>query len=243
MVGHPKWPAGLAYVDLFAGPGVCELEDSRRRMPGSTLIAAHAPKPFTAILASELDGQLADALEMRLSRTRASAVAKVFRGNCNERVDDIVKHIPPRALTLAFVDPEAINVDFETVHKLARCGQVDLLILFADRMDLVRNVDLYAKQQASALDRMMGPKSEWRDQWKNLHNRSAENICRLFADEYKHQLQDQMGYRVFGEKVMKSPKGPLYRLIFASKNPKGLEFWDKVTRTDRAGQTDLPFGP
>ena len=21
MVGHPKWPAGLVYVDLFAGPG------------------------------------------------------------------------------------------------------------------------------------------------------------------------------------------------------------------------------
>ena len=61
MVGHPKWPAGLAYVDLFAGPGICKLRESGRRVPGSTLIAANAPKPFGVILAIELDPELAAA--------------------------------------------------------------------------------------------------------------------------------------------------------------------------------------
>ena len=50
MVGHPKWPEGLVYVDLFGGPGVCVLSGSRRRIPGSPLIAAHSPKPFQKIL-------------------------------------------------------------------------------------------------------------------------------------------------------------------------------------------------
>jgi len=238
MVGHPMWPAGLAYVDLFGGPGICAV-DGGRRIPGSTLIAAHAPKPFTAILASELDNQLATALEDRLSRSPSAGASKVFRGNCNDRIADIVKCIPHRALTLAFIDPESLNVDFQTVRKLSQCGQVDLLILFADRIDLVRNVDLYERQKHSNLDRLMGPDSQWRARWAALANRSAGNICRLFADEYKEQLERHLGYRVFGEKVMQSAKGPLYRLIFASKNAKGLEFWDKVTQKDRSGQHDL----
>lgn len=28
-VGHPKWQAGLIYVDLFAGPGVCMIKGSK----------------------------------------------------------------------------------------------------------------------------------------------------------------------------------------------------------------------
>jgi three-Cys-motif partner protein len=241
MVGHPKWPAGLAYVDLFAGPGVCRLRESGRRIPGSTLIAAHAPKPFQAILAAELNLDLANALSTRLQNTPAAAIAKVFAGNCNDSIDQMVQHVPKRSLTLGFIDPEAMNIDFETVEKLSECGQVDLLILFADRMDLVRNVDRYEAEQSSALDRMMGPHSHWRELWALLANRSADNICKLFVGEYKSQLADRLGYRAFGEKVMASQNGPIYRLIFASKNEKGLEFWDKVTQRDRDGQMGFTF--
>jgi three-Cys-motif partner protein len=239
MDGHPKWPAGLAYVDLFAGPGVCEYEGTGRRVPGSALIAANAPKPFSAILAAELNPVLASALETRLRRTGVGHAVKVFTGDCNQCIDQIIPHIPKRALTLAFVDPENLNVDFQTIEKLSKCGQVDLLILFADRMDLVRNVDLYERQNPSVLDRMMGPGSTWRALWSALSNRTPENICRLFVDEYTRQLKRLLGYIVFREKVMQSPKGPLYRIIFASKNKKGGEFWEKVTKKDRGGQMDM----
>jgi three-Cys-motif partner protein len=241
MVGHSKWRAGLAYIDLFAGPGVCKVKRTNQRIPGSTLIAANAPKPFRMILASELDASLAAALRRRLTRTNSATTSLVFEGDCNARIADMVKHVPRRALTLAFIDPEDLRIDFSTVQTLASCGQVDLLILFADRMDIVRNVDLYEKQSESVLDRMLGPGSSWRERWKDLHNRSAENICRFFADEYKAQLRDRLGYRVFGEKIMRSAKGPLYRIIFASKNPKGLEFWETVTRKERGGQMELGF--
>jgi three-Cys-motif partner protein len=155
---------------------------------------------------------------------------------CHHRtgIGQVVKGIPDRALTLAFVDPENLNVNFETMTTLSGCGQVDLLILFADRMDLVRNVDHYEAVRPSVLDRMMGPNSRWRELWAKLMNRTPENICKLFADEYQSQLRDVLGYRVFGEHI-----GPLYRLIFASKNEKGLEFWNKVTRTARSGQRRL----
>jgi len=34
MVGRAKWPAELAYVDLFAGAGVCTLKETGKRIPG-----------------------------------------------------------------------------------------------------------------------------------------------------------------------------------------------------------------
>jgi len=206
------------------------------------LIAANAPKPFNAVLAAEREPDLADALAERLRRTPAGPVAKVFAGDCNNSIDRIIEHIPKRALTLGFIDPESMSVDFATVRKLSECGQVDLLILFADRMDLVRNVDRYVAEQPSTLDRMMGQHSRWRELWAQQINRSADNICQLFVKEYKSQLGNQLGYRVFGEKTMNNANGPIYRLIFASKNAKGLEFWDKVTQRDRGGQLGFGFG-
>ena len=239
MVGHQKWPAGLAYVDFFGGPGICLVETTNKRVPGSALIAANAPKPFQSLLVSELDPGLAMALRTRLSQSPAAPSARVFEGDCNDRVHDIVKQIPPRALTLAFVDPENLRIDFSTVQTLASAGQVDLLVLFADRMDIVRNVDLYERQPNSVLDRMLGPHSEWRKAWQQLQNRTAENISDFFATEYKERLRRRLGYSVFGDKVIRTQRGPLYRLIFASKNRKGLEFWNKVTKKDRGGQTEM----
>jgi three-Cys-motif partner protein len=196
---------------------------------------------FSAILASELDPNLASALDARLKQTPARSIAKVFAGDCNKAIDDIVTAIPKRALTLGFVDPEAMNVEFETIRKLANCGRVDLLILFADRMDLVRNVDRYEAQNPSVLDRMMEPASSWRELWKKLDNRSPENICELFVNEFKAQLRLHLGYQVFGEEIMRNSNGPLYRLIFASKHPRGLDFWNKITQKDRGGQMNLGF--
>ena len=54
----------------------------------------------------------------------------------------------------------------------------------------------------------------------------------------KAQLKRQLGYTVFGEMPMPR-KGPIYRLIYASKHERGLEFWDKVTRKELGGQMDL----
>jgi three-Cys-motif partner protein len=175
MVGHPKWPEGLVY-DLFAGPGVCQIPASGRRFPGSPLIAAHAPKAFRSILLCELDLANADALDKRLSLSPAAGRQRIFRGNCNDRIKDITNAIPSGALTLAFIDPEGLHVWFDTIATLSRSGRVDLLILFADRMDIVRNVDMYFGQTNSNLDRMFGAGSNWRQQWGQLANRTPENI-------------------------------------------------------------------
>jgi three-Cys-motif partner protein len=237
MVGSPKWLEGLVYVDLFAGPGVCVLSESQRRIPGSPLIAAHAPKPFRKILVCERDPVLADACLRRLQATEARKHCQVFVGDCNDHIDDIVRAIPKGTLTLAFIDPTGLHASFETVAKLAHCGRVDMLILFADGHDIVRNVKLYEEQgDNSNLDRFLGPDSRWREHWHNLASRTAPSVRDMFADLYKKQLQNHLHYKVFGEETMKFRGRAIYRLIYASKHELGLEFWEKISRKSSSGQ-------
>ncbi|OHB65895.1 MAG: hypothetical protein A2V70_10600 [Planctomycetes bacterium RBG_13_63_9] len=240
MVGHRAWPAGLVYVDLFAGPGICTLRGSGKRIPGSALIAANAPKPFERILLCEKDPGFACACEQRVKTIVDPDRFQVFVGDCNDRVGRLSTEIPDQALTLAFIDPTGLHAHFETIRTLSQRGAVDLLILFADNHDIVRNVNLYEEQGSeSNLDQVLGPESNWRDDWQRLTNRSRENICQMFASAYKRQLESKLGYKEFGEETMRCASRPLYRLIYASKHERGLDFWQKITKKDAGGQMRL----
>jgi three-Cys-motif partner protein len=240
MVGKPQWRAGLVYVDLFGGPGVLRLKNSGRRIPGSPLIAAHAPKPFHRILVCEKDKELADACSSRLACSPASGRFDVIIGDCNDAIHELVKHIPDRALTLAFVDPTGLHARFKTIETLSKYGRVDLLVLFADAYDIVRNLDRYTKQPDSPLDLALGEGSEWRQKLKELQIRSRHKLRKLFADIYRNQLR-KLGYAQFGERTFGSytRKLPLYRVIYASKHERGLEFWQKVTSKEADQQGRL----
>jgi three-Cys-motif partner protein len=239
MVGKRAWAAGLVYVDLFAGPAICEIKNSHRRIPGSVLIAANAPKPFSKIIACELDPTMADACEQRLKQSSTESMFKVLQGDCNKLISRVIEEIPDRALTLAFIDPEGLDAQFDTISALTTNRRVDLVVLFADAYDIVRNVELYMNDPKSKLDLTLGPESRWRDLWKALGNQNGTNTREMFAKIYMNQLHRHLGYDQFDQHVIKSDHGPLYRLIYASKSPTGLNFWDTATAKDEKGQMDL----
>lgn len=241
MGSNPKWSGGLVYVDLFGGPGVCKVRESDKRIPGSPLLAAWAPKPFRKILICEKEIELAHALNARLASINVANRADVIVGDCNSVISLLVEKIPDRALTLSFVDPEGLHVHFDTLRTLTMNRQVDLAVLFADRMDIVRNVNLYASQLDSNLDRFLGPGSNWREQWRNLANQDAEHTCQLFGDIFKGQLKRELGLREFSDQVYKSARSALYRIIYASRHPLGLKFWNEISKIDRGGQRTLGF--
>jgi three-Cys-motif partner protein len=239
MVDKPQWSAGLVYVDLFGGPGVLRLRNSGRRIPGSPLIAAHAPQPFRRILVCELNPDSAEACARRLASSPASDRFEVFEGDCNVAIHEMVKQVPDRALTLAFVDPTGLQTHFKTIEVLANRGRVDLLILFADAYDIVRNLDRYVTQSDSPLDLALGRGSDWRQKLDQSATRSRPSLRKLFAGVFRDQLR-KLGYIQFGERTFHSyiRKLPLYRVIYASKHERGLEFWEKVTgkEADQQGQ-------
>lgn len=238
----PKWPAGVTYVDLFAGPGICVDRLSGERFPGSPLIAANAPKPFSKILLCELDLEMAEACEVRMRASVAANRYILFRGDCNEKIGQLVDEIPSSSLVLAFLDPTGLHVHLETVIKLAAHGPVDLLILFPDAIDVIRNADAYYFDQPdSNLDKVLGVDSNWRERKASMLSPDAASIRRLFTKIYQDQLSTKAGYNDFGELVINGDKGPLYRLIYATKHSRGLDFWDKSVRKEFGGQGRLQF--
>jgi len=238
MVGKPQWSAGVVYVDLFGGPGICTLRESGRRIPGSALLAAWAPKPFDRILICEMDSKTAEVCRQRMESAGASERTTFFVGDCNQEIHRINAQIPNRSLTLAFIDPEGLHAHFDTIRTLTTDRRADLLVLLADRMDIVRNVALYASQNQSKLDEFLGPDTNWREKWQKLPNQSPANVCKLFTNIYSHQLA-RLGYNAHTDRVMKSSRTSLYRVIYASKSDLGLKFWEKISKIDRGGQKDL----
>jgi len=236
MVGKPAWREGLTYTDLFGGPGVCTLKHSKKRVPGSPLIAANAPKPFARAFICEQNSRLAEACRARLAKTPASDRFQVLVGDCNDLIGQVVAMIPDGTLTLAFIDPTGLHARFETIAALSKRGRVDLLVLFADAYDIQRNLRQYWDDPDSNLDHVLGPGVDWRTEWERLDDCGSTSVRRMFADLYKTQLRRILHYQVFGEQVMKSRTGSLYRLIYASKHPRGLEFWEKATKEFASGQ-------
>jgi three-Cys-motif partner protein len=239
MANNPRWSGGLVYVDLFAGPGVCKIRETGKRLPGSPLLAAAAAKPFNKIIAVECDADLAKALRSRLSAQTESGVAVVLQGDCNSLIDQVASNIPVGSLTLAFIDPEALDHRFETIERLAEAGAVDMLLLFADAYDIVRNIERYVENPNSKLDRVLGPGADWRPGYQSLGNLESATIREYFATVYKKQLSARLGYKGFSEKVITRRGVPLYRLIYASKHSRGLDFWEKILKKDKQGQGDL----
>lgn len=231
---------GLAYIDLFAGPGVCRLRKSGMRFPGSCLIAAHAPRPFHKLILCEENSELISALQTRIGQSPARTCSAFIEGDCNARIADIVKEIPPGYLSLAFVDPTGLHHRFETIAELTSGRRVDLLVLFADFYDIHRNQDRYAEQDFSNLDAVLGPDSDWRRRREELRTYDRSKGCKFFADLYESQLRKHLGYEHFGEqKVLRSENVPQYRLIFASKSSRGVDFWNKAVKKHVSGQGEL----
>lgn len=241
MVGKQAWREGLCYVDLFSGPGICRLKSTGKRFPGSPLIAANAAKPFSRILLVEKDPSFARACATRLETSAQAAATRVFCGDCNDLVDQVAQELPPEALTLAFIDPEGLDVRFDTLRRLTAGRRVDILVLFAVAYDVLRNIQYYYPDPDSKLDQFLGPDSNWRAKWDQLGNQEGHRARAFFTGLYQDQLSRHLGYVQVADQVMKSPKGPLYTLVYASKHPRGLDFWHKVTQKDSSGQLNLDF--
>ena len=137
------------------------------------------------------------------------------------------------ALTL--VDPPSLSFWWKSLEALTFNERMDLMLLFAEGMDLNRNLDRYAAKEQSKLDRFIGT-TDWRDL---LTERRPTIALREF---YKERMRKYLGYESFSSydrPVRNSKHAELYKLIFASKIKLGSDLWDKSNKDDPDGQISL----
>jgi three-Cys-motif partner protein len=219
---------GAAFVDLFAGPGLARVRTSRRFIDGSPLIALkHAKSPFTQVVLCDIDPENIEALERR--RVPFGKRAVVVPGDCNEKIDEVLKHVPQSGLNIALVDPYSLSpLQFTTIAKLSAFDRMDLFVHFPTS-------DIRRKfwHLASLIDRFMGC-SDWREQVR--HPSDVPRLIPILREKLA-----KFGYR--GEQIRDLAvcrgRRVLYHVVYASKHDKGNEIWQAITRIAPGGQRRL----
>lgn len=233
------------YIDIFAGPGKNQVRDTNEVLLGSPLLALTTQHPFTGYYFIDKDSSNTAALEARAMASGLGDQVKIRTGDSNNLVDWIVGDLskaPSQALNLAFLDPEGLELHWQTVARLASVWKMDLIINYP-RSGLTRNMEQYSKaDEDTPVDRFFGGR-EWRDVLRES-NRGLWQ--RHLLDLYKSKLA-ALGYQEIrnsdelgDEPLMRNEKqATLYHLIFASKNTLGHKFWKDITKRDVFGQRRL----
>lgn len=229
-----KW-AGLHYIDLFANCGIERLKDSGTLDWGSPLIAAQTSHPFTRLHLCEKDSSKHEALAKRIGRMAPGS--QVLCGDANERVRDIVAEIPPRTLSLAFLDPYGLHLEFETIRSLSDV-RADLIIFFPDHLDALRNWEkYYLDNPDSNLDRCLGSGANWRS---ILDNTPLPGMAEALRKLYVSQIKS-LGYTEFEYRRISAKGHPLYILILCSRHKRAAKLWRRISVKEPNGQRMIPF--
>lgn len=242
MKGHPAFPDGLTYIDLFCGTGVSVVPQpsgGARRYPGSPLIASSTPKAFDRLILCDISEAAMDAVRARISTRGFAGDLHTILGDVNQNASRVAELIPHRSLNVAFVDPYSLNIHYNTIKSLSTQRTLDLIILFSDRFDLGRNVHkyYYPKEDESKLDDFLGYRT-WRDDFDRLSDRSGQSVRHFFAQVYLERLAE-LGYSHAQSWPLLGPNGPTFRLVFASKNPLGLKYCNIALNQDFEGNRGL----
>jgi len=234
--GMKNQPFELHYVDLFAGAGIEDVNGSGLDW-GSPLIAAQAPNQFHRLHLCELHAERLSALRIRLAKFDQPSAPQVIGGDANTAVHQVVDELPKKgSLTLAFLDPHGLHLNFETIKTLSS-RKVDFIVFFPDNLDALRNWQIYLDQDNSNLDKVLGT-TEWRSISQST---SVDNWGEALRLLYRKQIA-ALGYHEYAPERISLPKGqPLYVLMFFSRSARGGDFWRKIASTKPSGQRTFEF--
>jgi three-Cys-motif partner protein len=226
------WP-NRVYVDLYAGSGFSEIENTRQLYWGSPLLALGIPDPFDTYIFCEQDRDSLDALRERVTRFFPKANVRFVAGDCDERIDEVARHIPNDhgVLSFCFADPFDLSIKFSSIVKLAS-RRVDFLFVLALHMDAARNAEHYASTSNQKVDEFLGL-SDWRIRWRE-QEASGVAFPVFLAAEFSNQME-AIGYLPVPFHQMKQIRSdvrnlPLYRLALFSKHQRAFDFWEQVLK-------------
>lgn len=238
-----KWDVRF-YLDLYAGAGFNKIRGTSKLVLGSPLLALTVVHPFDKYIFCDDDVEKLEALKQRTNRLAPTADVTYVLGDCNAKVNEILKQIPRgskelKVLGLCLVDPYDLRIKFETLRGLST-RFVDFLCLLALRMDAGRNYQRYIEPESKKVDEFLGS-SEWRKTWEKAQE-SRIGFPKFLAMEFAEKMQtlNYMPVPFYKMKEVRSDDKnlPLYHLALFSRNERADQFWDEVLKY-RTDQTRL----
>jgi three-Cys-motif partner protein len=234
MQGKWRW---LYYIDPFAGPGVCRIKGSVAEIDGSPIVAAKSKAKFTDYFLADKDAGSLDVLRKRIDGLKLPETVrfKYCANDADLAMNEILSDLPPSksSLGLALLDPWAWDFSFDSLAKLTSGRRLDLVINFP-----IGYIKRNWNREMPQLDQFMNG-TNYKDPFQAAMQGAlpGEKPARVLLDAYSDEL-GRIGYTYIKDNVVvdNSKHLALYCLLFASRNPRGAEFWDKVTQRKQSGQ-------
>jgi three-Cys-motif partner protein len=231
-----KW--SLVYADLLAGPGLSVDQATGRQEAGSPLLVEKRSE-FRRLFFCDIDPRATSALSARIPEQPPGRVC-VETMDCNQAVDSLRNFLFPPSLSsatlgLAVIDPTGFQITFDSLGRLTDGVKMDLIIIF---MTGFARRFLRTPEFEGVLDQFFGT-TQWRDLRKDRE--IGERVTyRSLLDLYKDQLQT-LGYSyiIDDPRLANSRNSTIYHLVFASKHPRGADFFEKISRRKYNGQRRL----
>jgi three-Cys-motif partner protein len=232
------------YIDAFAGTGTGVSRTTGEPFDGSPRIALQILPPFTHLYFCEMQtpaAHLDRALVRDFPRDRRY---RVTAGDCNETIPLLLRRLRAQDLgwapTFAFVDPDGMEVDFNTLRALAehkrgyRKGsdrpefRAELWLLFPSTA-VERVVSKEQRDNTEVTDsratRLFGS-----TQWTQIHRLrttgrlDASQARTSYVELMRCRLEAELGYQWAHALEMQDLVGrPVYHMILATDHPAGTK--------------------
>jgi three-Cys-motif partner protein len=230
-----KWAGNLSYVDLFAGPGRSIVRGTGEEVEGSPLLALN--HEFSRYVFVDVPEVLAVLKKRLIGHPKASQISFV-EGDCNAVIETVRKALPPNHLTLAFIDPTGLQIQFRSLRHLVQNRKMDLLMTIQLGMGVTMNLPQYLKTEGGRLTSFLG-NAGWVEDVK--HGGTASQFARRYLARYLRELRS-MRYSTVREReidIRNDQNLLLYFMVLASRHPLGGKFWREATQIEWTGQRRL----
>lgn len=226
------------YIDLMAGEPENYDRDTRELFDGSARIALATQPEFTRFAFGE-EASKAARLETDLHSRRPNASIRVYPGDCNVRIDEMLSDLDDVswAPTFAFLDQQAAELHWETMEKLARFRKggktkAEQWILLSPAMIAKGVSGTKSDVFSGRVDRLYGS-GDWRQIL--AARRSALITAAQFRGEMvnllRWQFEMSLGYKHTIRIPMTMKNGTdIYDMVFATDHPIGLKIMSHLYR-------------
>lgn len=217
------------YIDGFSATGIVLDRNTGENIKGSPIIALELEYPFTDYIFVEIRSKRKKILEhnikkysetvakfsiVRRERNGSKKVSiEIIEADINKDINSILEKVPERFPSLVFLDPEGLELDWNTVETCSKRNKVELLINFSI-LGISRNLDNL--KAINIIKRFMPCKIE------------SKNPLQIL-DKYRECLKRNFKY-VLDKPVYSSKKVILYYLIFATNNHTGSKIMSSVMK-------------
>ena len=240
-----RWD-GLNYMEIGSGPGRCIVRENCMEMDGTALAVSRSPhfRSLKRAIFVDASSRVTGILNQRLSALNPGTAAQAFVGDYEDpsSLQEVLESLAARSLNFVFIDPTECDVPFATIERIVgQLQNVDLLINVALGTDVNRNIvpailsPTHTKAREK-YERFLGiPGFCDRSGVIELAKRANhDELRRKFAEAYNERLGN-LGYLHTDIR----PVRHYYYLLFASRSPKGLEFWLKSCKIGPDNQREF----